>query len=236
MGVYVDPADGSFRTLVPGDRTVEVRAWHPWLVPTAKVELRSGAEGVVLRLGPGDELRIALPPGDAERRLGSLRPAHALRIARFAAAHGVDSLGEPIEWHHAPLREGSARVALPRGTWTLWIDPGPGLAPRIMEGLDIEGLRELPASFFEPGASLRLELATPAGQVPPRVYVHARSLDGPGYHRDLNSRGEADVILRGLGAGRFAVRVSPILAGPWEREFEVELDGRSELRVQLAPP
>ena len=65
------------------------------------------------------------------------------------------------------------------------------------------------------------------GSAAPRLSVWVRPVEPPFYTRGLNSRGEMEATVFGLGAGRFRVVAMPIMgARPGNRvQHEVELDG-----------
>lgn len=222
------PKEGEFRIRVPKDREVTLVPWHPWLVPAADgtARVRGGAEGLVLRLVEGDGLVLLAP------QLAEQRRVDALRVARYPADVGAPLPDEPLEWHHAPLLEGRARCAVPAGTWTFWIDPGAAFEPLLVRGLDVAGLVER-ALEFRTGSALRVRVRVPEGQDPPRLYVSARSEGGPEHLRDLNSRGEAEVVLAGLAAGRYAVTYGEIMGARSTRREVLEFDGRTDRLLEL---
>ena len=218
--------DGAFRARVPGDRTVKLVPWHPWLVPAAEcgaIEVREGREGVVLRLVEGDEVRLPVP------QLASGSHVRSLRIGRYSE----DESGEPIEWRNAPIADGVARFAVPRGAWTLWIDAGRDFAPLVLRDVVVEGVAMLAPAAFERGSAVRVRLLVAAGQAAPRVYVSAFHLGAPAYHRALNSGGESEVMLAGLAPGRFRVSASAIMGRRTIPERDVELDGGSDLALDF---
>lgn len=218
------PREGGFRVQVPGDREVSIVAWHPWLSPDPErgaVTLRGGREGLVLRLVAGDELRLPVP------QLGSR--TRAIRIAR----HAGEPTGAPLEWHHAPVVDGVARCALPRGTWTLWVDPTTDFAPLVLRDIAVEGVTVLPPLALEAGSSVRVRLLVPEGQAPPRIGLFASHLGEPEYGRGMNSRGEAVAVLAGLGPGRFRVSYGKVMGSSRSTEREVALDGSSDVELEL---
>jgi hypothetical protein len=218
-GVGLDGA--AFRIRVPGDRTVRLVPWHPWLAPAADgvAEVREGRDGVVLRLVEGDH--VVLPvPGIRSREL---------RVARYAG----EPAGEPLELRTAPVEDGIARCVAPRGRWTLWIDPGSDVAPLLLRDVEVDGRTELPPVVFEPGSSVRVRLLLPAGQDPPRIALVARSAAAPEYVRQLTSRGEREVVLSGLGPGRFRVSYATLASWGAGETREIDCDGTSEVALEL---
>ncbi len=224
QGTYT--RDGGFRVPVPGDRTVKIVPWHPWLVPAVDggtIDVREGREGVVLRLVQGDEVRLPVP------QLGASSRARSLRVGRYSG----DASGEPIEWRNAPIVDGVARFATPRGTWTLWIDAGEDFAPLVLRNIAVEGVTELAPAALERGSTIRVRLFVDPGMAAPRIYVSAFHLGAPAYHRARNSRGESEVVLAGLGPGRFRVSASATMGRQTIPERELDLDGRSEISLDF---
>lgn len=217
---------GRFRVQVPSDREVTLRVWHPWLAPdpeAGEVRVRGARSGVVLRLVAGDELRLPLP------ELGSR--VRELRIARYAA--GAAPEGTPLEWHRAPLEGGVLRCGLPRGRWSLLVDPLRDFAPLLLRDVEIAGRTELPPPALDPGSRLVVRVLVPEDRDPPRIFVSAVRLDEPVYIRTVNSEGEARVVLTGLGPGRFRVLYGPVMASERDREEEVDVDGEHDVELEL---
>ncbi len=219
----VSSQDGTFRIQVPGDREVTLVPWHPWLVPDPEqgaVVLHGGRDNLVLRLVAGDELRIPI---------GQINPrVHAIRVARYAD----ETTGDILEWHYAPVADGATRFTVPKGRWTLWLDPVEGFAPLILRDILVDGLTELTPIEFGRGSSVRVHILVPAGQSTPRISVFASPLDGPDYGRGTNSNGEEVTVLRGLGLGRFKVQVNTIMGGGASAEKIVDLDGINDLEFE----
>ncbi len=92
------------------------------------------------------------------------------------------------------------------------------------------GEREFPA-----GSAVRVRVLVEEGQAAPRLSVWAQADGAPGYSRGLNSGGETDVVLRGLGPGRFSVTSLPIMGGlpPTRVLHEIEVDGRERSVHQI---
>ncbi len=223
-GAYVN--EGSFRVRVPGDRTVKLVPWHPWLVPATErgtIDVREGREGIVLRLVAGDEVRLPVP------QLASSHHERSLRIGRYSG----EARGEPIEWRNAPIIDGIARFATLRGTWTLWIDAGESFAPLVLRNVAAEGVTTLASAAFDRGSAVRVRLIVDGGEAAPRISVSALHTGVPAYFRRLNSGGESEVVLAGLGPGSFRVSASSITGSRTIPERELELDGRSEIALDF---
>lgn len=221
-------ADGAFKVQIPGDREVTLRPWHPWLAPAegSVVSTRTGLTGVTLKLAAGRELRIP------SANLTDARVKH-LRVGAWSSASGAS----PTQWTFAPIADSFARTAdLAPGRWNLWIDAGPQFAPVELRDVEIgEGVTTLAPLELRSGASVRVRVRTNAGASPPRIYVVATSKAEPKYWRDVNSQGESEVLVSGLGAGQFAVRISSIMDLREAQHFDVELDGNNEVVLEFAP-
>ena len=76
------------------------------------------------------------------------------------------------------------------------------------------------------GRSLRLHILVKDGEAPPSVSAFATRDGEPGYMRGTTSRGAANVVVPGLGAGKFSVYVHYAMGTgrPLLREV-VEVDG-----------
>ncbi len=228
-GTYIE-ADGTFKTRVKRGVSTRLRVWHPWLVPAdpgGEIEVDAGREGVVLKLVAGDEVRIAVP------QLVALPNFKSARVAVFDGA----AQGEPRTWLHAPLIDGALRFnGLARGRATLWVDPGREFAPLVFENVEVGvGATDLGVANFSRGSSLRVKLAVKAGEIAPRIYVFARRESGPVLNRDLNSNGEAEVVLSGLEAGEYTVSLSSIMGGKSGGKRQLQFDGKSDIEITLEP-
>jgi hypothetical protein len=226
-GVRVE-ADGSFKVRIPGDREVVVRPWHPWLAadPATIVRTSQQRDGVVLKLVAGRELR--LPFADP-----NLASASFVRLAAFPAT----SENAAPRWIYAKVVDGVARTAeLEPGAWKLWIDVAAHLAPLVIERIELDdGVTTLEPLAFSAGSSLRVRIRVEEGQSPPRIYAIATSLGEPKYWRDVNSGGEAEVVLPGLSAGRYSVNVSTISALSRAAPREIEVDGVNDVTLDFTP-
>lgn len=94
---------------------------------------------------------------------------------------------------------------------------------------------EVPTARLSEGATLTVEIDVPKRESAPRLAVLAISVDGPIIRRSLSSRGEASVLLRGLGAGTFRVRVGSVKSLAEGADFEVELDGADGAVIHFVP-
>jgi hypothetical protein len=219
-------ADGSFRVAVKRGLATELRAWHPWLAPAGEdgaVTVRGGRDGVVLRLAAGDEVRLAAP------QLESLRHVRAARVAVYDGP----AKGEPRAWLHAPLVDGVLRfTGVPRGRATLWIDAGDPFAPLRLADVEVRaGINDLGTAEFPRGSALRVRVPVKEGQAAPRIYVSATREAAPELMRDVNSDGEAEVVLAGLEAGVYTVHLSMIMARERRPDREIEVDGVRDVEL-----
>ena len=219
--------DGAFRVCVPGDREVTLVPWHPWLVPdpeSGRLKVRNGRDGVVLKLVQGDELYLPMPQMGEPRSFG-------VRIARFPNGARTDS--EPLAWHYAPYSDGAVRCSMPRGRWTLLVDPKYDFTPLVLDDVEIEGLTELPTPQFEVGSTIRVRVRAPEGSDPPRIYVRAVRLAIPVYDRSINSGGEELVLLKGLGAGRYRLTMGVTMRREQFPAQEIDVDGSTDIELEL---
>jgi hypothetical protein len=224
QGGYVGKT-GAFQLTVPGDRTVHVRAWHPFLLPAKDggvVAIEDARDDVRLRLIAGDEVRIIVPK--------SILDAHqqSLRIYRYDG----EPSGEPAAWFHAPITDGVARFAgISPGKCDLWIDPARSFAPIFLRDVSIVvGITTIDEPAVSLGSSLRVRVLAKAGESPPRLYVSAKNRGEPSYYRDINSEGEETIVLSGLGRGTFDVHIGLIGAG-FDPDRTVDVDGTSDVEL-----
>ncbi len=124
------------------------------------------------------------------------------------------------------------------GTYTLIVNARKR-APAVIrdvtltqEELDL-GTIALPA-----GATVRIKLKLKDGEDAPRILASAHCKGPISYSRYINSRGEAEVLLKGLGAGTFELRAGP-MRGMGDRgggkaiQETIESDGRTEIVREL---
>lgn len=217
--------NGAFRIRVPSDEEVGLVALHPWLVQEGGAALlRGGRDGVVLRLVEGDGVVMSVPQLDPRRG--------AVRIARYAPGSATSADARPIAWHQAAFDGDVLRCALPSGKWTLLVDPGDEYAPLAIRDVEIDGTTRLPAAQFSRGSSVRVKLLTAPGSDSPRISIFATRLDLPQLRRIMNSGGEPEPELHGLGPGLYSIRYGTIL-GDDRAEHEVEVDGVNDVEFEL---
>jgi hypothetical protein len=177
---------------------VRLRVEHPTLRTgrAGATEVSEPREGVVLRLERGPVVRIR-----AQEPL-TTRFASRLRVLFFVG----EPSATPAFSRTEPLADGGIEVgAPPPGTYTLWID-APPFAPFVLRGLQIgTDDIDLGQRAFPVGSSVRLHVLVKEGEAAPRLALSAQCSEHPGHTRSLNSGGETDVTLHGLGPGRFGV-------------------------------
>jgi RNA polymerase sigma-70 factor (ECF subfamily) len=217
--------DGAFEVFVSTSHPVTLRPWHPWLTPDQKYGqyvVRGEADDVRLRLVQGDEVQTDVA-GWFEKQA-----PRALRVYAYAA----DPSGKPDHEFEAAVVEGIARFSgLPRGTWTLWIDPDRMYAPIILRNVKVgPGITKVEAKPTR-GSSIRVRVLHEGKQVP-RIYIFARRKGEPTLRRELNSAREELVTLSGFDAGTFEVRISAGMGGPL-LEQTIELDGVRDVELEL---
>jgi hypothetical protein len=225
----IRPANnGAFVVRVPGNRDVKLRATHPLLTSANEVTVREPRADVVLRLrtGPVATLRLDRAP--------VMNAIH--RDTRVFLYWGAPR-GEPLCRLRAEVDETTLRFGgFEPGTYTLWIDATP-FVPIVLEGVELgAGETDLGAVETSDGATIRLKVLVEEGGDPPRVALFASALGEPSYTRGLNSRGEAEVLVRGLGPGRFGVLAYLVMGGtgaPPGIQETIESDGKKDIELTL---
>jgi len=225
--------DGAFSLPVSLDRPVVLRAWHPVLAPAAEggeLRIDGPRDGIRLRLVEGPTCEWTMPKGFAGRQRTSVR-------VLLYRDHARAELGSE---HVAERSEGRARFGgFVPGTYTLWIDLDGQFAPLVLNDVVLgEERTDLGGVPFTAGSAVRVILRPQSGASPPRIFVSAFSeetaVDGSAlYNRQLNSRGEAEVVLAGLGAGTFSVRVGSIGAGDLMPIRVITLDGQRDEVIEI---
>ncbi len=226
---------GGFGIRIPGSKPVTLVPVHATLEPAPEggtVTVTETREDIVLRLVEGNvaELRLDPPP---------VFPSHARERKVAIRLYDGPAEGEPVHRVEAPCAEGVVRFGgFTPGTYTVWID-APGFAPAVLPARHLAaGRNDLGDVTLSPGSVVTIRILVPEGQAPPRVGVAARRVGEPAYLRFTSSRGEAEVVLPGLGAGRFKLQVYGQMglsgAGRGGLEEEViEVDGESPLERTL---
>jgi hypothetical protein len=229
-------ADGSFRILVPGDRQVRVRAWHPSLVPATSggaVEVTGAAEGIVLRLVEGAYAVLTLHP---DREGGPRNETRRVLLFRG------NPEGTPVSEHLLESGENGLRFGgYAPGTYTMVIDVGgswmagdPGYAPKVVRDVKLgTGATRLGTIRLEEGASVRLDIRLPEGSSAPQLFVNAKALGGLFHMRGFNYFGKGECLLRGLGKGPYRITVTSGDSMTVLLDRQVESDGAGEIPLSL---
>ena len=232
--------DGTFSLRVPGTRPVALAVRHPLLRPdaaSAALVLEGPQSGLRVRLVAGATARFTLPGVKAAR--SEFPGSGGLKVVLFAGAPE----GKPLmECDTQPADEAWVFGGFEPGTFTLWIDTG-STAPVVRRGVVLgEGVTDLGALETSPGTTVRVRVKTKEGTAAPRLSVWAVHQGEPAYQRGTNSRGgPEDVLVTGLGAGRFRVTAAPIMGalgvggdGRGLRIDQVlEVDGTGEVVLDL---
>jgi hypothetical protein len=197
--------NSEFKARVPGDRPVTFRVKHPLFSPdpeAGSATVTAPGSTVVLKLVKGAELRFKAGAASMGPRSGV--PGRRSRVLFFVEKPS----GEPLHSFDLNLDEGVARVGgFKPGKYTLWLDLIES-APLTLVGVELgEGLTDLGELKFPDGATVRIKILTREGQEVPRINVSASALDKPQYFRSAGSRSESEVILKGLGPGKFKIDV-----------------------------
>lgn len=232
---YADPGggnvgrDGSFAVRVPGDRPVRLRVTHPLLRPATDggtAEVVEPREGVELRLERGSV--VTLRGQEPLKAAGSYEPGRVLVFSGEPGATPVATL--------VPVFDGGAlRFGAPApGRYTLWIDVAPW-APLVLRDVAIGGEDlDLGPLTFSRGSSVRIRLLVKEGQDAPRVSVWASPAAEPRCSRGVNSNGEKEFVLRGLGPGRHEIQAMPVMGTPSPiPRRTVDVDGAETTEVTI---
>lgn len=223
-GHYADK-DGRFQLTIDTSKPVTLRAAHPYLSPDPKlgsVVVRGDEQEVRLVLVAGDEVQIPL------EAFGDLPPRDLLRIYAYRG----EPDGEPHAWFRAVVVDGVARFSgLERGTWTLWMDSRYAYAPFVLRGVEVGAGVTRVEPQVTLGSSLRVRVLGGSGTATPHVYVSAHKTSEPTVLRDRNANGEELVVVTGIGAGSYTVRMSIGERHPVERT--IEFDGTSDVEIDF---
>jgi hypothetical protein len=228
LATYTASADGADVHIPLADGRWRIVDWWSGAT-TDEFELRhhSPTAEVPLLPGPFAPLRVHITPPETDYQPKSFR------VGAYALGEAPDTL----TWLTLTRTRHAARAyELGRGVWTLWIDPGDGWAPIRIERVDIG---ELGATIgpleLTRGSTLRVRVPADATGSRPHLYVSAALNGAPPFSRVLQSQGEAEVLLSGLCAGVYTVRIFDALStdvGPARR---LEFDGTNEVTIDWAP-
>ncbi|HUR28064.1 MAG TPA: hypothetical protein VM509_07750 [Planctomycetota bacterium] len=216
--------DGSFRFRVRRGQRTRLVVWHPSLAaahPGGSTEVDGAREGIVLRLVEGGELRMAVP---------QLCPVQWARLAVYAGSvHET-----PIALLRAPWNGGELRFrGVPRGRYTLWIDPGDAFAPLILQDVVVgEGTTDLGTADFPRGSALTLRKKDGGGSSARKIFLRAVRDEPPALERWTESNGDALVKLSGLDAGTYRVTWGAAPASNASSERTIIVDGTNDIELE----
>lgn len=221
--------NGEFTVRVPGDRPVRLRVSHPTLRPAASggvVGVVEPREGVELRLERGPV--VTLRGREPIKAPGTYEPG---RILVFSGEPGAT----PAATLLPAYEDGALRFAAPPpGRYTLWFDVAPW-APLVLRDVVIgaEDL-DLGTLAFPRGSSVRIRLLLKEGADAPRISAWSWPVEEPRCSRGLNSNGEKECVLRGLGPGRHEVQTMLVMSDTQPaRKHTVEVDGAETTEVVI---
>jgi hypothetical protein len=224
-GVGVDK-EGAFRVTASSAPPPRLRAWHPWLRPAADggvVEVADAKQPVTLRLERAP--LVSFTP-----RLAGRTALERMGVFLVPVPAGDQEIRKCTGFR----RDGALRFLAPEAaTFTLWIDPGGSLAPVVRKvtftGLDVD-LGEIE---FGPGSTLHAVMRSRPGVSVPRIYLFVFALDGPKYDRQMNSNGESEALVHGLGPGRFEVSAGAIMDSTVLYHGTIEVDGVNDATISI---
>jgi hypothetical protein len=225
-GRAMTPADGTFGVVVPGDRTVRVRALHPLMKSDPErdsVDVVEPRSDVVLHLAQGPVVEFGVPAG--VQRPPMIRLYRGPVVGDAVAQLTVDfsmAFGGGLK-----RRAGGFEP----GRYTVWIDVGTG-APVTLPDVELkDGVTDLGEIRPPRGSTVHVRVTIPPGAAAQMISVVVVRLDQPTYIRNAWSR-ETDVAVGGLGPGRFEVTVSPQGARREDAlKRTVELDGDRDVVI-----
>ncbi len=229
-------ADGTFSIRVPGNRTVTLGVTHPQLIaasPGGRVDVKEIRADVVLELIAGGSATFKMDPAPPKTR--NPRTSQVGVYLYTGAPEGTAD-----QRLMANLKDGAYALAgFKPGTYTMVFDQQ-GRAPAVMEKVTLGTGTDLGTVTTEAGATVRFRLKVKEGQDPPRIYANAHAKTGFTYTRHVNSRGEAEVLLKGLGAGTFDLHAMPMrgfgtsgVAAKGSLDKTIECDGHTEIVIDL---
>lgn len=218
--------DGTFEVRIAGDRPVTISAVHPLLKPAAvggSLTVSAPKDGVVLRMVAGPQATFRPDPVPT--------PPNGTRAARVFLFRGSVG-GTPAARIEADVLDGVVRFGgFEPGRYSVVIDAY-GLAPLFLENVVLtDGPTELGALRLGGGASVRVKVLVKDGQVAPGLDITARSKFEPDHWRQVHSRGDAEVVVRGLGKGAYKFTVMSLSNDKTYLTKTIESDGVGETTV-----
>jgi hypothetical protein len=208
-GTYV-LEDGTFERTIDGAQPF-VRVWHPSLAPPPGdpyVEVRDPTQPVLLSLVDRPSLVFTLVRAGGATSVSDMNLSDRLAIALDRED------GDPAHVTRSATTTGAASevvqlAELPTGRWTLFLDPGGEAAPLLRTGVEIsEAGTDLGTLTLERGSVLRVAIADGRANRSGPVRARARHVGAPDYSRFWSRAASSELVLPGLGAGRFEVALS----------------------------
>jgi len=201
--------DGTFERTIDGAQPF-VRAWHPSLTPPPGdpyVEVRDPTQTIQLSLIDRPSLAFTLV-----RVGGAISTSDIHRSDQLAIALDRED-GDHAHVTRSPRTTGAASevvqlVEIPTGRWTLFLDPGGEAAPLLRTGVEIsEAGTDLGTLTLGPGSVLRVQIADGRANKSGPFNVSAHHVGAPEYTRWWQRAVGPELLLPGLGAGRFDVKI-----------------------------
>jgi hypothetical protein len=205
-GTYVLD-DGTFERTIDGAQPF-VRVWHRSLTPPPGdpyVEVRDPTQPVLLTLVDRPSLAFTL-----------VRAGGPIHVDEKTLDDRIAIVLDREDGDHAHVTRSAATtgaasevvhlVEIPTGRWSLFLDPGGEAAPLQRSGIEIpEGGADLGTLTLGPGSVLRLQLADGRANRSGALHLHAHHVGAPDYSRFWSRNVGPELLLPGLGAGRFDV-------------------------------
>lgn len=147
----------------------------------------------------------------------------------------VDGRATRLGPQRVAVADGGALVEdIEPGEYTLFVDPGEGFAPIEVDHVrvvaDVAGAESAVVNLspFSTGTTFRVRVLHDPGTTAPPLWIGAACKSGVPYFRSIRSRGGDEVVLQGLGRGRFHVGVVPQSSHLDNRELWIDVDGTGE--------
>jgi hypothetical protein len=239
---------GSFDFFLIGAEKVRLVPWHPAASPTpsGSVTVESGADPVILRLGPplrsarftadlelpsdfqrSGSIRV-LPLDDQGRALGQLEAVPAgngFQVANLAAETKALFVDPPSE------------LSVPRENDAPIVHRLPARVPSIVKAAGVgETQINLGRLSFATGSTLVLGFPEAWPRPIPPLEVTAEALEAPSYTRRLTTSGEAEARLSGLRKGSFRITVQAHEQYSFRFERVIQADGDHPVVIAVDSP
>jgi hypothetical protein len=208
-GTYV-LEDGTFERTIDGAQPF-VRAWHASLAPPPGdpyVEVRDPTRPVLLALVDRPSLVFTLVRSEGAIAVSEMDQSHRLAITLDREDGDDDHVTRSASTQGA-ASEVVQLAELPTGRWTLFLDPGGEAAPLLRTGVEIsEAGTDLGTLTLERGSVLRVAIADGRANRSGPIRARAHHVGAPDYSRFWSRAASSELVLPGLGAGKFDVTLS----------------------------